>query len=78
MKDHAWFCIAGIWRANPDVGEAFNMLTTEPGPDVAPYQGRQVVVLGREDWGRWLDAAVPAGEVLRPAGAGTLEVEQVC
>lgn len=75
--DHDLFCIAGIWRANADVGEAFTMLTTEPGPDVAPYHGRQVVLLGRADWGRWLDAAVPAAEVLRPALAGTLEVAQI-
>jgi putative SOS response-associated peptidase YedK len=26
------------------------MLTTEPGPDVAPYHGRQVVVLPSADW----------------------------
>ena len=31
------------------------MLTTEPGPDVAPYHNRQILVLKREDWARWLD-----------------------
>src|SRR3712207_6318122 len=35
-----WFCIAGLWRTS-DVGEAFTMLTTEPGADVAPYHNRQ-------------------------------------
>jgi SOS response associated peptidase (SRAP) len=25
-KGESWFCIAGIWRANPDVGEDFTML----------------------------------------------------
>ena len=71
-----WFCIAGIWRSSP-VGEAFTMLTTEPGPDIAPYHNRQVVVLGRREWSRWLDPQVPAAEVLRPSPAGTLNVEQV-
>jgi hypothetical protein len=37
MKDHPWFCIAGIWRSHPEIGEAFTMLTMEPGEDVAPY-----------------------------------------
>ena len=46
--DEPWFCIAGIWRKT-EIGEAFTMLTTEPGPDVAPYHNRQVAVLGRED-----------------------------
>ncbi|MBV9248857.1 MAG: SOS response-associated peptidase [Acetobacteraceae bacterium] len=71
-----WFCIAGIWRTT-DVGEAFTMLTTAPGPDVAPYHDRQVVVLDREDWARWLDPAVSAKSVLRPLPAGSLKVEQV-
>ena len=44
-SDEPWFCIAGIWRKS-GLGEAFTMLTTEPGPDVAPYHNRQVVVLG--------------------------------
>jgi putative SOS response-associated peptidase YedK len=29
-----WFCFAGLWRSMPDgAGEAFTLLTTEPGPD---------------------------------------------
>jgi putative SOS response-associated peptidase YedK len=60
-----------------EIGEAFTMLTTEPGPDVAPYHNRQIVVLARDDWARWLDPTVPAEELLRPAPAGTLAVSQV-
>jgi putative SOS response-associated peptidase YedK len=76
-KDEPWFCIAGIWRSNPEVGEAFTMLTTEPCADVAPYHSRQICVLDRGDWARWLDPAVPAQEVLKPLPAGTFEVTQV-
>lgn len=72
-----WFCIAGFWRRHPEVGEAFTMLTCAPGPDVAPYHDRQVVVLGQADWARWLDPSVPAAELLQPSPAGSLEVEQV-
>ena len=76
MKDSPWFCIAGIWRST-DVGEAFTMLTTEPGPDVAPYHGRQIVALSPAEGIRWLDPSLPARELLRPLPAGSLEVEQV-
>jgi putative SOS response-associated peptidase YedK len=75
--DEPWFCIAGIWRATTDVGEAFTMLTTEPGPDVAPYHNRQIVVLNRADWARWLDPRNSAKELLKPLPAGSLNVEQV-
>jgi putative SOS response-associated peptidase YedK len=67
-----------LWRDTADVGQAFTLLTTEPGPDVAPYHARQIAVLAREDWGNWLDPAVPAQEVLKPLPAGTFEVEQIC
>jgi putative SOS response-associated peptidase YedK len=77
LKGELWFCIAGLWRAHPEVGEAFTMLTTEAGPDVAPYHGRQIVVLPPADWRRWLDPRVPAREVLRPLPAGSLEVEKI-
>jgi putative SOS response-associated peptidase YedK len=71
------FAIAGLWRSTPEVGEAFTMLTAEPGPDVAPYHSRQVVVLPPGQFGRWLDPAAPAAELLRPLPAGSLEVEQI-
>jgi putative SOS response-associated peptidase YedK len=71
-----WFCIAGIIRPDAlDAAECFSMLTTEPGPDVAPYHDRQVVVLPREDWRAWLDLARPEVELLRPLPAGSLGVQ---
>ena len=73
----SWFCIAGLWREDPQVGEAYAMLTCPPSPDVAPYHDRQVVVLGRDQWARWLDPNVPAAELLRPLPAGSLEVRQI-
>ena len=76
-KDEPWFAIAGIWRSNAQVGEAFTMLTTEPCADVAPYHSRQICVLNRTDWHRWLDPQVPTAEVLKPLPAGTFDVRQV-
>jgi len=76
MRDHPWFCIAGIWRAAPE-GEAFTMLTTEPGEDVKPYHRRQIVVLPRDRWADWLDTSVPAEEVLGVLPKGSLQVTRV-
>jgi len=69
--------IAGLVRDASGIGEAFTMLTTEPGPDVAPYHGRQIAVLPMSDWRAWLDYSQPANELLRPLPAGSLEVSQV-
>lgn len=76
LHGHDWFCIAGLWRADPAVGEAFTMLTCPPGPDIAPYHDRQMVVLGRDDWARWLDPSMPTEELCRPLPAGRLNVER--
>jgi putative SOS response-associated peptidase YedK len=62
-----WFCFAGLWRPTPDgAGDAFTLLTTGPGPDVAPFHNRQVVVLERSDWQAWLNLGRPEAELLRP------------
>ena len=53
------------------------MLTTEPGPDVAPFHHRQVAVLHRKDWAQWLDPAVSAKDLIGPLEAGSLAVQQV-
>jgi putative SOS response-associated peptidase YedK len=76
-KDEPWFSIAGLWKADEKVGEAFTMLTCEPGPDIAPYHSRQVVLLDRRDWAGWLNGTVPARELIKPAPEGTLTVERV-
>jgi putative SOS response-associated peptidase YedK len=76
LEGHGWFCIAGLLRTTAQVGEAFTMLTTEPGPDVAPYHNRQVAVLPRDRWRPWLDGTVPAKDLLGPWPEGTLRVEK--
>ena len=89
-KDKWWFrwrgadifMIAGLWKRDaatiPDPrGEAFTLLTCEPGPDIAPYHSRQVALIPRAHWAAWLDGSVPAQDLIGPAPAGTLTVEQV-
>ena len=71
------FAIAGIWRQTADVGEAFTMLTMPPGPDIAPYHDRQIVILEREAWSDWLDPSISAKSLIPPLAEGSLSVEQV-
>ena len=68
-------CIAGLVRSVPDLGEAFTMLTTEPGADVAPFHSRQVAVVAPEHWRGWLDRKIDASEAIGPLPKGTLAVE---
>ena len=73
-----WFCFAGLWRpAAGDVPASFTLLTTAPGPDVAPIHDRQMVVLERDDWLAWLELSRPEVELLKPLPEGSLHVEQV-
>jgi putative SOS response-associated peptidase YedK len=68
-----WFCIAGLVRPDAlDGAPCFTMLTTRPGPDVAPIHDRQVAVLDRNEWRAWLDLTRPEGQLLRPLPAGSL------
>jgi putative SOS response-associated peptidase YedK len=73
-----WFCFAGLWRPASDNGpEAFTLLTTAPGADVAPIHNRQMVVLERADWATWLDSSKPAAHLLRALPEGSLRRERV-
>ena len=69
--DDGLFAIAGLVRE-----DRFTMLTTEPGPDIAPYHNRQIVILPRDQWAAWLSAA-DAQPPIGPLPAGSLKVEQV-
>ena len=77
MPGAPFFCVAGLWRADRQVGEAFTMLTCEPGPDIAPYHSRQIVLMPRERWGDWIGGMVPAAALIAPTPAGVLAVERV-
>lgn len=69
LRGRDWFWIAGVARDG-----AFTMLTTAPGPDVAPFHDRQIVALSPEDGLAWLTLSRPAADILRAGPAGSLEV----
>lgn len=68
------FAIAGVVRNDPQVGEAFTLLTVPPGPDILPYHNRQIALLSPPQWLGWLDGSVSSKKMLRPADAGKLSV----
>jgi putative SOS response-associated peptidase YedK len=69
--DQRFLGVAGLIR-----DDRFTLLTCPPGPDIAPYHDRQIVILPREHWTQWLDVSRPA-PTIAPAPAGTLAVVQV-
>ena len=56
--------------------DRFTLLTCPPGPDIAPYHDRQIVILPPEHWAQWLDTSRPAPPIA-PAPEGTLKVVQI-
>jgi putative SOS response-associated peptidase YedK len=47
--------IAAVIRADPQVGEAFSLLTAEPSPEVAAIHNRQIILPKPDQWLSWLD-----------------------
>jgi putative SOS response-associated peptidase YedK len=78
LKGASMTAIAALSRpAKGNQPPSFAMLTTAPGPDVAPYHNRQVVVLRPEDWAAWIHLTKTEAELLRPLSEGSLEVSTV-
>lgn len=76
-RPDAFFCVAGLWRSDAAVGEAFTMLTAAPGPDVAHYHSRQIVLLPAASWADWIEGDVPAADLISPPPAGILTADKV-
>ena len=66
-----FLAIAGLIR-----DDRFTLLTCAPGPDIAPYHDRQIVILPRAHWTQWLDATQPAPPI-GPLPGGSLKVVQI-
>jgi putative SOS response-associated peptidase YedK len=78
LNGASFMAIAGLWRdGEGNKPPTFAMLTTEPGPDVAPIHNRQIVMLRPEDWAAWIRLSKPEAELLKALPAGSLAVETV-
>lgn len=67
--------LAGVWRRGP-TGDAFALLTAEPGLDIQPFHHRGVLPMPRAAWADWLFDRAPADRLLSPPAAGTLIAAQ--
>lgn len=72
MAGQPWLWIVGIVKDG-----AFAMLTTAPGPDIAPYHDRQIVILPPDAGMHWLDLSASESLILTPSASGALNVERV-
>jgi putative SOS response-associated peptidase YedK len=77
LKGSPIMAIAGLWSEDDAGALSFTMLTTAPGPDIAPIHDRQVCVILPEDWAHWLFLTKPEEELLKPLPAGMLDVVTV-
>ncbi len=84
-RDGRVFAFAGLWERwrSPD-GEGFDsftILTTEPNELMRELHDRMPVIIGREDYGLWLDSKVQDVEritpLLRPCAAENLTAHAV-
>lgn len=78
LKDKHRFTLAGenwFWLAAIVKQDCFTLLTTEPGPDIAPFHDRQVIPMAPQDGLDWLRLTKPEAEILRPLPAGSLTHE---
>lgn len=69
--DGPFLGVAGLIR-----DDRVSLLTCPPGPDIAPYHDRQIVILPAEHWAAWLNIGRPQPPIA-PAPAGTLSVVQI-
>ena len=68
LKGQEWFWIAGIVK-----NDCFAMLTVDPGPDIAPYHDRQIVVLPPDKGMPWLELSRPESDILKALPRASLE-----
>lgn len=69
MKDDQPFGFAGLWEHWEREGvkiESCTILTTEPNDLMAPIHNRMPVIVGRDNYQRWLDPTVQEVERLQP------------
>lgn len=75
LKDRHLFTVAGedwFWIAGIVKDGCFSLLTTAPGPDIAPYHDRQIVTFAPQAGMDWLILSRPEADLLRPTAAGGL------
>jgi len=78
LDDGNFFYLAGVWE--PEMAGwplAFKIITVTANPEVLQYQDRHGAIILRRQVMDWLDASVPAAELLVPPAAHTFTVEEM-
>jgi len=69
MRGGEPMAFAGLWAINRHVGdqpvESYTIATTQPNELAAELHNRMPVIIGAEDFDRWLDPEVPPNEAAR-------------
>ena len=69
------FCLAALWRAaHDDWPASYTLLTRDPGPDIAPFHSREIILLPQSAWRAWLFDETYRGDDLPVLPAGSLKV----
>ena len=77
VKDEPLVAWAGFCRNMPDVGPVFAGMTTTANDAVMPYNDRMPVLLGQDEYARWLHGSISDVIELQfrpPLGANRIEV----
>lgn len=76
-KDRELLAFAGLWDSAEIEGEtveSFTVLTTTPNEATAKVHNRMPVILGREDYETWLDAANDGSDLLKAPPSEVMEI----
>jgi len=76
MKGGGLFAFAGLWAVRKDV-TSFTIMTTEPNALMAGIHNRMPVILGVDDYDRWLDLDADTTDVVKPCPSEWLEAYPV-
>lgn len=73
--DSELFAMAALWRpAHDNWPASYSLLTREPGPDIAPFHSREIILVPKSLWRAWLTAESFKGDDLPPLPVGSLNV----
>lgn len=76
VEDEPIFACAGIWRDTDEWGPSYSMIMTDANNTVAPVHDRMPVILPREAWEKWINAATDEARSLCTPFAGALALDR--
>lgn len=75
LPDQELFAVGGLWRHSVEWGAVYAMVMVDSSPQMAAVHDRMPVILRRDDWPRWTEAAPAAAFALCRTWPGPLTVD---